>query len=226
MKQKTIGILITKKNYSESSLILSFYTRENGLISFIFKGAKKKKIPIFYLGIYEITYFKRPESNLGIIQSIYPAVILTDIFTNPQKLILSFFMVDILKETLKVEHPEPEIFETIKSQILRLETQDNLIYFPINFLTSLIHLLGFSPICDDENPKGFDLKSGRFTREQSDIDIATVQLLFDSFNHLPLNSDRNTAQKSLIVLLDYCKSHLPNFNVEKSLKVIRDTLYI
>ncbi|MFY7943298.1 MAG: recombination protein O N-terminal domain-containing protein, partial [Crocinitomicaceae bacterium] len=70
MKQKSIGILITKKNYSESSLILSFYTEESGLTSFIFKGAKKKKLPVFYLGIYEITYFKRPESNLGIIQSI------------------------------------------------------------------------------------------------------------------------------------------------------------
>lgn len=226
MKQKIVGILITKKNYSESSLILSFYTEDSGLISFIFKGAKKKKLPIFYLGIYEITYFKRPESNLGIVNSLDPAVILNDIFTNPQKLILSFFLVDVLKETLKVEQPDSQIFEFVKNQILLLEVQDNLIYFPIKFLASYIQQLGFAPIIDGDDPKGFDLKSGLFTKEQTDIDIGAIRLLISAFQNQIINSDKFTAQKSLTILLDYCKLHLPNFNTEKSHKVIRDTLYV
>ncbi len=226
MKQKSIGILITKKDYSESSLILSFYTEESGLISFIFKGAKKKKLPVFYLGIYEITYFKRPESSLGILQSIDPAVVLTDIFTNPQKLILSFFLVDVLKETLKIEQPDARMFQFIKHKILELEVQGNLIHFPIYFLTEHIQNLGFSPIIDDENPKGFELKSGRFTQEQTDYDHTVIKLLHSAFIKIPVNYDRNTSQKALIILMDYCKIHLPNFNVDKSLNVIRDTLYV
>ncbi|MBM3185992.1 MAG: DNA repair protein RecO [Bacteroidetes bacterium] len=227
MKQKTLGILITKKNYSESSLILSFYTEDSGLISFIFKGAKKKKLPIFYLGIYEITYIKRPESNLGIVNSLDPAVILNDIFTNPQKLILSFFLADVLKETLKVEHADPRIFDFIKNQIIQLEIQENLIHFPIIFLTKHIQNLGFSPNIDSENPSGFDLKLGRFTKEKTDLETDAVDLLFSAFKHQPpIDSDKNTAQKALLILLDYCHIHLPNFNVEKSLKVIRETLYV
>jgi DNA repair protein RecO (recombination protein O) len=226
MKQKTVGILITKKNYSESSLILSLYSEDSGLISFIFKGAKKKKLPIFYLGIYEITYFKRPESNLGIVNSIDPAVVLTDIFTNPQKLILSFFLVDVLKETLKVEHPDIEIFNFIKNQILQLEVQESLIHFPIKFLTSLIQHLGFSPIINEKNPKGFDLKSGRFIQEKTDLDVASIELLHASFTNSTLIFDKATSQNALIILMDYYRSHLPNFNVEKSLKIIRETLYV
>ncbi len=226
MKEKTIGILIAKKNYSESSLILSFYSEKEGLISFIFKGAKKKKIPIFYLGIYEISYFKRPESNLGIINSIDSAVVLADIFTNPQKLILSFFLVEILKETLKVEQPDSQMFEFIKNQILLLEVQDNLIYFPIKFLASYIQKLGFAPIIDEEEPKGFDLKSGRFTKDKTELNFNTIQLLVASFQKQTFDFDKNTAQKALSILLEYCKMHLPNFNVEKSLKVIRETLYV
>ena len=57
MKNTDLGILIAKKNYSESSLILTFYTELNGLSSFIFKGARKKKLAIFHLGIYELTFF-------------------------------------------------------------------------------------------------------------------------------------------------------------------------
>ena len=226
MTQTTIGILIDKKNYSESSLILSFYTRESGLNSFIFKGVKKKKIPVFYLGIYEVTFFKRPESNLGIIQSMDSVVVLSDVFTNPQKLILTFFLVDVLKETLKFEQSDNLIFEFIKNQILQLEVQDNLLMFPIYFLTSHIQLLGFSPIIDTINPKGFDLKTSRFTETQTEFDITTVQLLYSAFKQTPFISDKISAHKALLILLDYCKLHLPSFNVDKSLKIIRETLYI
>ena len=43
MKQTDIGILIYRKNYSESSLILTFFTEKGGLTTYIFKGAKKKQ---------------------------------------------------------------------------------------------------------------------------------------------------------------------------------------
>lgn len=226
MTDKTIGILISKKNYSESSLVISFYTEESGLISFIFKGAKKKKIPLYYLGIYEIVYFRRPESNLGIINSINPAIALEDIYVKPQKLILSFFLVDVLKETLKVEQQDKQLFDFIKIQILELEVQEDLIFFPIKFLSSLIQNLGFSPIFEDENPKGFDLKNGKLTKEASDFDYATVRVIHAIFANIPINLDRISGQKALSVLIDYCKLHLPNFNVDKSLKVIRETLYV
>ena len=226
MKQSTLGILIGKKNYSESSLILSFYTKEVGLSSFIFKGAKKKKLPIFYTGIYEISYFKRPDSNLGIIQSMEQAVVLTDTFSNPQKLILSFFMVEVLKETLKEEQQDKQIFDFVRDQILKLESQENLLLFPIEFLTVLIQYLGFSPVIDIENPKGFDLRKSQFTEEVSEFDVAPVQLLNQIFMKLQVHSEKNTAQKALTILLDYYKVHLPNFQVDKSLKVIKETLYI
>ncbi|MFM7683996.1 MAG: hypothetical protein ACKO7P_14825, partial [Bacteroidota bacterium] len=62
--------------------------------------------------------------------------------------------------------------------------------------------------------------------EKTDLETDAVDLLFSAFKHqLPIDSDKNTAQKALLILLDYCHIHLPNFNVEKSLKVIRETLY-
>ena len=225
MTQTTIGILIGKKNYSESSLILSFYTKENGLVSFIFKGVKKKKIPVFLLGIYEITYFKRLESNLGIIQSMQPAVVLNDIFINPQKIIICFFLVDVLRETLKVEQSDPKIFSFLKTQILKLEIEDNLLLYPIQFLALFIGHLGFSPIIESESPNGFDLKTARFTIEKSNLDVQCVRSLSDLFRENEVKMDKILAKETLKILIDYCKIHLPNFNIEKSLTVIRETLF-
>lgn len=226
MKNKDVGILIHKKNYSESSLILTFYTEGNGLISFIFKGAKKKKLAIFHLGIYELTYFKRPESNLGIIQSLEAGVPLTELFSNPQKIIIGFFMVDVLGQTLKTEHSDPELFHFIKNNILELEVQSDLLSFPLAFLGNYIRKLGFSPLSEVENPKGFDLNSGRFTSEETGMIPTVVKQLDLLFQGLPIECSKEIAQKALQILLDYYKLHLPHFNAENSLKIIRDTLYV
>jgi DNA repair protein RecO (recombination protein O) len=226
LKNKDIGILIQKKNYSESSLILTFYTEGNGLISFIFKGAKKKKLAVFHLGIYEISYFKRPESNLGIIQSLEAVVPLTDLFSNPQKIIIGFFMVEVLSQTLKTEHSDPDLFHFIKDVILQLEVQNDLLSFPLGFLGNYIQKLGFSPLSEIENPKGFEIHSGQFTDQETGFDLAVVTTLDELFQGNAIETNKETAQKTLQVLLDYYKSHLPHFNAENSLKIIRDTLYV
>ena len=226
MKTKDVGILIIKKNYSESSLILTFYTEGNGLISFIFKGAKKKKLAVFHLGIYEITYFKRPESNLGIIQSLEAIVPLTDLFSNPQKIIIGFFMVEVLSQTLKTEHSDPELFHFIKDVILHLEVENDLLLFPLVFLGDYIQKLGFLPLTEMDNPKGFEIHSGRFTNEENGIELAVVGTLNQLFLGAPIETNKETAQKALQVLMDYYKSHLPHFNAENSLKIIRETLYV
>lgn len=226
MKTKDIGILISKKNYSESSLILTFYTEGNGLISFIFKGAKKKKLAIFHLGIYELTYFKRPESNLGIIQNLEAGVPLTELFSNPQKIIIGFFMVDVLGQTLKTEHSDPELFDFIKNAILQLEVENDLLLFPLNFLGNLIQKLGFSPLNEEENPKGFDLHSGKFTQYETGVEPSVVSALLYLFQGKNTEINKETAQRTLQVFLDYYKSHLPHFNADNSMKIIRDTLYV
>lgn len=225
MKDKTQGILVGKKNYSESSLILSFYTKNQGLVSFIFKGAKKKQAAIFYLEIYELSYFLRPESNLGIIQTMNKVVVLTEIFLNPRKLIMSFFLTDILRKSLKEEQPDSAIYEFLKNQILVLESQENLLFFPLVFLLNYIKLLGFSPIVDSTQSSDFDSKLSRVTLSQSENDEKAVKLMRDLLNQKTVEIDQKTTQNALILLLDYYKKHLPNFNIDSSLQIIRETLY-
>lgn len=225
MKDKTQGILVGKKNYSESSLILSFYTKNQGLVSFIFKGAKKKQAAIFYLEIYELSYFLRPESNLGIIQTMNKVVVLTEIFLNPRKLIMSFFLTDILRKSLKEEQPDSAIYEFLKNQILVLESQENLLFFPLVFLLNYIKLLGFSPIVDSTQSSDFDSKLSRVTLSQSEHDEKAVKLMRDLLNQKTVEIDQKTTQNALILLLDYYKKHLPNFNIDSSLQIIRETLY-
>ena len=230
MKNKDIGILIGKKNYSESSLILTFYTELNGLSSFIFKGARKKKLAIFHLGIYELTFFKRAESELGIINALDVAFPLSDIYTNPQKTILCFFIADVLKQTLKVEGGDALVFNFLREKICLLEVQSDLYTFPLEFLTGLIANLGYLPHFEEDNAPYFDLQKGVFTAVESPysylVEEQTAQQLKTYFEGNYLQSfEKETTKKSLQLMIDYYRIHVPNFRIEVSLGIIKDTLY-
>jgi DNA repair protein RecO (recombination protein O) len=230
VKNKDIGILIGKKNYSESSLILTFYTELNGLSSFIFKGARKKKLAIFHLGIYELTFFKRAESELGIINALDVTFPLSDIYTNPQKTILCFFIADVLKQTLKVEGGDALVFNFIREKICLLEVQSDLYTFPLEFLTGLIANLGYLPHFEEDNAPYFDLQKGVFTAVESPysylVEEQTAQQLKTYFEGNYLQSfEKETTKKSLQLMIDYYRIHIPNFRIEVSLGIIKDTLY-
>lgn len=230
MKDKDFGILLTRKSYSESSLILTFYTEKQGLNTFIFKGAKKKNKAIFTLGIFELTYFKRPESDMGIINSMENAVALLDYYSNPQKIILGFFIADILNQTIKVEDADPSLFYFLKNQIISLEATDDCFNFPLYFLAGLTKELGYSPLFEIDHPVSFDIQRGEFldynSGNSSSVEGEAVVLLGQLFQEETLTSfSKETTRKALHTLLLYLKMHAPNFHVEKSMEVIRETLY-
>lgn len=230
MKKKDIGILITKKNYSESSLILTFYSEKNGLCSFIFKGARKKKFAIFQLGIYELTFFKRPESELGIINELDLALPLSDICLNPQKIILCFFISDVLKQTLKVEGSEVLVFNFLREKICLLEVKPDLYTFPLEFLTAYISTLGYLPHFEEENASYFDLQKGVFSASESTysyfVENQTVEQLKRYFEgDYSQHFEKETTKKSLLLMIDYYRIHIPHFRIDISLNIIKDTLY-
>jgi hypothetical protein len=88
-----------------------------------------------------------------------------------------------------------------------------------------IKLLGFSPIVDSTQSSDFDSKLSRVTLSQSEHDEKAVKLMRDLLNQKKVAIDQKTTQNALILLLDYYKKHLPNFNIDSSLQIIRETLY-
>ena len=230
MKSKELGILIDKHNYSESSSILNFYTLEKGYVSFIFKGVKKKGKSLNQLGLYEISYFKRPESDLGIIQTMDYAWTPARIYSEPQKVMLVFFMADVLKQTIKQQGPDPHLFEYVQAQLIDLETRSDDFIFPTQFLAQYMGFLGYAPLFDEDEASAFDIERGMFTNTPSGSkyvqDPGVLSFLKAQFLKEPTeNYPRDVVRKSLEVLVNYAELHLPNFSLKVSMEVIRDTLY-
>lgn len=232
MKSKELGLLLDKQAYSESSMILHFYTLERGFQSFIFKGALKKRKALNQMGLYEISYFKRPESDLGIVNQLDFAWTPQVLFERPQKVLLVFFMTDILQQTLRHQGPDPKLFYFIRDQLVHLETTDAERKFPTQFLAQYLMLLGYAPLVEEEQAAIFDLQKGSFCQASQGgatciQDPALVNFLKAQFWPLPNELHANALQykEALRILIQYAQIHLSGFDLDKTMEILHDTLY-
>ena len=226
MKNTDNGLLLFKTNYSESSLIMTFYTQTNGLSKYIYKGGKKKKTPFLVFGHYEISSFKRPESDLGIINSLTLATPHLSTISHPIKVLISYFIGDVLKQTLREEQADEQLFTFLLKLANELNNTTNLKSFPLEFLANLIAQLGVSPTTI-EHATGFNMEDGVFLSSGNGATTKDEQIasyLNELFTTLKA-PERNLDKDALEILLSYMRIHLPLFDNSRSISIIRDVIY-
>jgi DNA repair protein RecO (recombination protein O) len=231
MRSVQIGILLKKLNYSETSLILHFYTLEEGFKPFLFQGGKKKKGNILHpLSIVEIESYQRPDSELGKISSISPQPVLQSIPIHPVKGGLAFFLTELIAQCLKSSDSDQRMFRFLIEEIKWLDNTSEVTNYPIWFLLKFAYLMGFSPHVLEEKPTYFDLQEGELTRFKPKghvfIEDTTIPILEELLNkqksEFMVHKMNKTTRKQLINnLIDYYKQHISNFKTPKSLEVMQ-----
>jgi DNA repair protein RecO (recombination protein O) len=232
VKENDKAIFLHRINYSESSLIATFYTLRHGIQKFIFQGGKKKSNALFPLSVSEITYYRRPDSDLGKLTEASPILVLAGITIEPMKSTIAFFLVDVLKQCLKTDQPDPQLFLFLESQIVQLDTcsSNELSLFATNFLIGLSEQLGIEPHLDQTNKKFFHLEEGEFKDLEGNGNLCAsgpgVTLIQELLRHTPTqHTDKLTRTEAFETMIHYYRIHIPRFDVQKSLDVIREILY-
>lgn len=235
MKKNLTGILLRKTDYSESSLILKFFTLEEGIQDFIFQGAKKKNANILFpLSIIEITCYKRSDSSLGKISSIQSEYNFQELCMHPVKSSLLFFMAEVATKSLIQEVKDPSFFHFIKDEMLWLNSSNEYTNYPLYFLLEFSKLLGFSPESEHEQAMYFDVEEGKICAFKplghkyiSDSSISFLNTLLrqkDKINQLALEIPKQERKQLLQHLISYFSYHLDNFNQLKTIAVVEAVL--
>lgn len=231
MKQTDKGVLINRISYSDSSYILTFYTQEKGIQKFIFQGAKKKKVPVFPLLIGELTYYKRPDSELGKLTNLDVQNASNELSFDPIKSVLAYFIADVLGKCLKHEEEDLELFAFIVEYVERIQEMDDLIHVPVHFLTEFSKHLGICPNIHSENSKYFNLMDGELGNIQPIGDVyyqdEVVVTIENSINNNfdRMNSTKSIRQKALEAMIHYFQIHIPQFGNLTTIEIIQDILY-
>lgn len=230
MKFTDKAILLNRINYSESSLIITYYTLQNGIQKFLFQGGKKKANNLFPLSISEITYYSRPDSTLGKVTASETTQILSELPFHPIKSTIAFFIAEFLSKCLQTEEKEVLLFHFLEEKIIFLDKEKDISLFPIQFLLDFSEFLGIQPHVISKTGNYFNLMEGDISETKPIGDIFAqgepVQLIHACLaKESDIQHTNKLRNETLDVLIQYFQLHIPQFKTLKTLEVIREVLY-
>lgn len=233
---KTAGIVLHTIKYSDTSTIVTTYTRDFGPVSYLVHGANKKKsnfrAALFQpFSLLEMDVYHAPGKDLQRIKEIQAAYPFCSIPYNPVKNAMALFLCEVLYRTLKQSEPDEGLFSFLEESLVRLDKcEKGTPNFHLVFLVKLSRLLGFGPNEDEEPTQYFDLMNGVFVPArplhthylQPELSADFVALLradYDTMQAIPLTRQKRFSL--LESLMDYYRLHVPEFHGVQSLAVLQ-----
>lgn len=216
---KTRGIVFRFTKFRETSIIVTIFTEQFGLQSYIVNGVRSKsaknRIALYQpLTLLNLVVYHREHANIERIKEIsclHPYRTLT---ADVKKSTLAMFITELLNKTVKEESHAGELFQFIFDSMVALDTlQEGYENFHLIFMLKLARYLGFGVFHINE------VLGGR------DTDKETENILRDL-----LVSDYHTAQKIsntqrrnlLDLLLKFYAEHMEHLGEIRSVQVLRE----
>jgi DNA repair protein RecO (recombination protein O) len=238
MIEKTRGIVLHQVKYTDSGIIVQFYTRKFGRMSFMVKGARNKKAgrhTIFFqpMFIIDLEIYYKESRSMQSIKEYAISYTPSDIHANIKKSSVAIFLGEVLTSVLREESPNEELFDFIEDSVIFFDTsRQDYANFHLGFLAGLSSYLGFEPgTRTGKNDIYFDMLNGNFVPAppmhgnyaNTEISAILADLFSSSYNNIKdiilTGSLRNEV---LEVLVRYYSLHLPGLKRIRSLEVLKE----
>ena len=220
---KNTGFLLSYIKYGDYDAILHCYTLESGFQSFFMRGIysakNKKKAFLSPLNELEIT-FSNHRGNLPTIKKVELSEKLPDEVNVHQNAVI-FFLSDFLNQILKNESQQVALYQEIK--FFKQKILDKKMHAHYFFLIRMLQFFGISPLLSIE--KFLNIEKGIFQEEISQKEVdEELSFLWKKILDEEIEEDFMIEKKYRKPLLDsilqYYKTHFPEFYAPKSLPVI------
>ncbi|MFV0531978.1 MAG: DNA repair protein RecO [Flavobacteriales bacterium] len=235
MNQQTKGIVLKQLKYSESSIIIRVYTLDFGVQSYLVRGVRKKKSKnhstLFQpLSLIDLTSFTYKNNDLNLFQEGKNFHLFKNLYSDPVKINISFFLSELLASVLKEEIPDLDLFYYITESLQILDGEEqNYANFHLWFMLHLTQFLGFYPNTDQFNAPYFNLMEGNFTFVKSVYTCSEEDSIFiKKFLKLTINQslalkfNKQNRQNILDILIKYYNLQNHDISNLKSLKILKE----
>ena len=224
----TPAIVLKSFSYGDSSLIARCFSKNNGKISLIIKGAKSTKSPkVSYfqpLSYIDIIYNHKVNRELQVLSKVnfreYWSKILDDLY----KISLTMTILEITDKVLSENDPHPSLFLVLKEVLKSYNNtciDPNLLFW--FYECALLSYLGFRPNLEDPKLAGLVLPD---IKNDSDCIIILSTLLAGNINELPkkrvAKETSNLISNYLWKLMSY---HFEGLSTIKSFSVVKKLLF-
>ena len=236
---KTRAIVLKAIRYGDNSLIVKLLTEQNGLQSFMVKGAYNKTAKIRAALFQPLTLLEIVSANskgeLGYLKEATVEYAYQNIPININKNAIVLFLCELLSKSIQESETDLELFVFIRHALVHLdEMDDNYADFPLKFSMELSRFIGFAPNIDDYKPGYvFDLEEGCFRHDGAGvnylIDNSLSGLFYklcgnNIFDNVCLNLTNSERRQLLEAVITYYKLHVSGFNEMKSTEILKTVL--
>jgi DNA repair protein RecO (recombination protein O) len=239
MEHKTKGIIFHAIKYGESGLIVTIFTEDFGLQSFIINSVRgnkgKVKASVFQpLNLVELVFLFKENRSLQRIKEIRIQPVYHTVHDSVVKSSIVLFLNEILYKSIQEpDHPDHPLFDFIFHSLLILDLKQEVNPdFHLFFLIQLSKLLGFYPH-GEYNLKTpyFDLNEGCFISSNIEL-LVTMDSSLSKVLYQLMNSNYETLNELKISgltrklllnkLLIYFEIHLSSFKNIKSASILEE----
>lgn len=231
MKVVVDAIILRRINYRDNSFIITCFTLEEGMKSFVVSGGKKKNnLSVLHpLSLLEMEINIWDENRLGKAVRIAPNPPMIQLTTNPIKSGIAFFMAELIENCLKSDATDTKCYEFLRNEINFLEQCKELTLYPLYFLVAFTKYLGIRPEFIDTKMKYFDIENGIFvnslvtenTLEGNTVSILKELLKFTKEEALMMKISKAERNKFIDEFILYYKYQLEGFKTPKSLSILQ-----
>ncbi len=151
MKIESIdGIILSETNYSESSKILNVFTKEHGLIGVMSKGCRNMKSKLRGVSrklLYGTLHIYYKQNGLSTLIGIDVKESFSKTIMDLEKISYASFVLDLCHQVIR-QNEDEEIFDLLKSTLLKIEEGLNPIALTNILELKLLDYLGVAPNID------------------------------------------------------------------------------
>jgi len=235
MIETTKAIVIKSIKYRDTSLIVTCYTKNCGIKTYLLKGvlkSRKAKIkPAYFQPLMQLnlTVNHNSKGSLNFIRDIEILHFYNSIYTDIKKQTIALFLAEIIYYAIREEEQNSTLYKYLETSFLWLDTHDNVSNFHLLFLLNLTKFLGFYPETNLSNKIYFDLLEGNFTNFNKGNLVSGNNLIqfkkllginFDVLHTIDFSATNR--QAVLSILIQYFELHLGGFKKPKSLTILKD----
>ena len=236
---KTRAIVLKAIRYGDNSLIVKLLTEQNGLQSFIIKGAFNKSSKIRAALFQPLTLLDIISANtrgeLGYLKEASVEYAYKTIPFEINKNAIVLFASELLSKSIQDSETDTELFTFIHNALIHLdEAESNYADFPLKFSVELSRHLGFAPNTSNYTPGYvFDLEEGIFRHDDIGslyvIDFQLSEHFYrlcnnNIFENGKLNLKNSERRQLLDAVISYYKLHVSGFNEINSIDVLKTVL--
>lgn len=148
---RTIGYVLRRRDYSETSTIATFYTRDYGKVRVLAKGARRKKSEFLGLleplSLLEIVFIER-RSGLHILKEAHLLDSNLELRQELSKIVHALNLLSLVDQTQPDEDADPDVFELLVSGVSALSHVSNPQNVAFAFQIQLLRHFGKFPCLD------------------------------------------------------------------------------